>query len=130
MISPVGRSMLTDHPIRPDRLSEVAFLKNNPRFLPGNHEANLAITDRFRALAAELGEPAAALANAWLLSRGPHILPIPGTRSVGHFQECLRGGEITLTPEILARIDTVLPAGWAHGDRYDAVQWVGPERYC
>ena len=128
--SPVGRSLLTDDPIRPDRIAEVDFLRVNPRFQPGNHEANLAITDRFRALAAELGEPAAALAIAWLLSRGDHILPIPGTRSVRHLHEARRGTEITLTPEILARIDAILPVGWAHGDRYDTVQWVGPERFC
>ncbi|WP_068304914.1 aldo/keto reductase [Pararhodobacter sp. CCB-MM2] len=128
--SPVGRSLLTDHPILPDRITEIPFMASNPRFQPGNHEANLKITDGFRALAAEMGEPAAALANAWLLTRGEHVLPIPGTRSVEHFKECLRGAEITLTAEDVARIEAVLPVGWAHGDRYDDAQWIGPERYC
>ena len=31
--------------------------------------------------------------------------------------------------EDMARIDKVLPVGWAHGDRYNADQWVGPERF-
>lgn len=128
--SPVGRSMLTDAPLRPEHIDAVAFLKINPRFQPVNHAANLAITDRFRVLAADMGEPAAALAIAWLLSRGEHVLPIPGTRSVAHFREAVRGAEMTLSAEDLARIEAVLPVGWAHGDRYDAVQWVGPERYC
>ncbi|GAB4268885.1 MAG: aldo/keto reductase [Pararhodobacter sp.] len=128
--SPLGRSLLTDDPIRPERVAEIAFLKVNPRFQPGNHEANLAQTDRFRALAAEMGEPAAALAIAWVLARGDHVLPIPGTRSVAHFREAVRGAEITLSAEDIARIEAVLPVGWAHGDRYDAVQWIGPERYC
>ncbi len=128
--SPVGRSLLTDHPLRPEQAASIAFLRTNPRFSPENHVANLAITDGFRALAAEMGEPAAALANAWLLSRGAHVLPIPGTRSVAHFRESLRGAEISLTLEDLARIEAVLPVGWAHGDRYDVGQWVGPERYC
>ena len=128
--SPVGRSLLTDHPIRPEGLAAVPFLQVNPRFLPGNHEANLAVTDRFRALAAEMGEPAAALAIAWLLTRGDHVLPIPGTRSLAHLREAIRGTELRLSAEDLARIDAVLPAGWAQGDRYDAVQWIGPERFC
>lgn len=128
--SPVGRSMLTDNPVRPDRIGDIAFLHSNPRFVGENLVANLKITDAFRALAAEMGEPAAALANAWLLTRGEHILPIPGTRSTAHFAECLRGAEITLSPEALARIDAVLPVGWAHGDRYDVTQWIGPERFC
>ncbi|MCW1934036.1 aldo/keto reductase [Pararhodobacter zhoushanensis] len=128
--SPVGRSMLTDNPVRPDRIGDIAFLHSNPRFVGENLVANLKITDAFRALAAEMGEPAAALANAWLLTRGEHILPIPGTRSTAHFAECLRGAEITLSAEALARIDAVLPVGWAHGDRYDVTQWIGPERFC
>ncbi|WP_127105895.1 aldo/keto reductase [Pararhodobacter zhoushanensis] len=128
--SPVGRSMLTDNPVRPDRIGDIAFLHSNPRFVGENLVANLKITDAFRALAAEMGEPAAALANAWLLTRGEHILPIPGTRSTAHFAECLRGAEIMLSAEALARIDAVLPVGWAHGDRYDVTQWIGPERFC
>jgi len=128
--SPVGRSLLTDRPLRPEGIGAVPFLKKNPRFLPGNHEANLAITDRFRALAAEMGEPAAALAIAWVLAQGEHVLPIPGTRSVEHLREAIRGAELSLNADDIARIEAVLPIGWAHGDRYDDVQWVGPERYC
>jgi len=128
--SPVGRSLLTDDPIRPDRVKSIAFLATNPRFAPGNHEANLAITDGFRALAAGMGVPAAGLACAWLLAQGPHVLPIPGTRSVAHWRECLAGAAITLTPGDIGRIEAVLPVGWAHGDRYDGPQWIGPERYC
>jgi aryl-alcohol dehydrogenase-like predicted oxidoreductase len=128
--SPVGRSLLTDHPIRPEGLGAVPFLQVNPRFMPGNHEANLAVTDRFRALAADMGEPAAALAIAWLLSRGEHVLPIPGTRSLAHLREAIRGAHMVLSAEDLARIEAVLPPGWAQGDRYDAVQWLGPERFC
>lgn len=128
--SPVGRSILTDRPLRPGGLDQIPFLKGNPRFLPGNHEANLTISDGFRALAAEMGEPAAAVAIAWLLAQGEHVLPIPGTRHVAHFREAIRGAQLTLDAEDLARIAAVLPIGWAHGDRYDAVQWIGPERYC
>ena len=87
------------------------------------------MTDRFRALAAEMGEPAAALAIAWLIARGDHVLPIPGTKNLSHLAELLRGTEITLTGEDLSRIDAILPVGWAHGDRYNDMQWEGPERY-
>lgn len=128
--SPVGRSLLTDDPIRGERLGGIRFLQANPRFQGENLVHNLTITDRFRALAAEMGEPAAALAIAWLLSRGEHVLPIPGTRHVAHLREAARGAELHLSSEDIARIEAVLPVGWAHGDRYDDVQWIGPERYC
>ena len=127
--SPVGRSFLTDAPFPHDKAQGLVFTKANPRFLQPNYAANIAATDRFRALARDRGEPAAALAIAWLIAQGDHVLPIPGTKSPAHFAELVRGTEIDLTPEDIAAIEKVLPVGWAHGDRYSADQWVGPERY-
>ncbi|EPX79688.1 aldo/keto reductase [Salipiger mucosus] len=128
--SPTGRSLLTDSPIAPGRVPEVAFLAANPRFQQPELGYNLAATDRFRALAAEMGVPAAGLAMAWLLARSGSTIPIPGTRSVEHFRELLAGAEMTLGADDMARIEAVLSVGWCHGDRYTAAQWVGPERYC
>ncbi len=127
--SPVGRSLLTDSPLSYDFATQSPFLKQNPRFLQPNYDANIAATNRLRALAAEMGEPTAALANAWLLAQGDHILPIPGTRSIAHMRECLRGTELTLSDGDLAAIEVALPVGWAHGDRYSDSQWIGPERF-
>lgn len=128
--SPLARSMLTDHPLRPEVVADLPFLKVNPRFMAPNHARNLEITDGFRRLAADMGVPAAGLAIAWCLARGDHVVPIPGTRSVTHFRELLAGAEMALSPADMARIEAVLPVGWAHGDRYSDDQWVGPERYC
>ncbi|MDA4845743.1 aldo/keto reductase [Hoeflea poritis] len=128
--SPVGRSLLTDNPITPQRIADVPFLGQNPRFMEPNLTENLRITEGYRRLAAEMGISAAGLANAWLLTRGDHVIPIPGTRSVDHLRECVSGAELTLTESDLERIEAVLPVGWAHGDRYSDAQWIGPERYC
>jgi aryl-alcohol dehydrogenase-like predicted oxidoreductase len=128
--SPVGRSLLTDNPIPKKRIPNLPFLAGNPRFMEPNLSENLAITDGFRQLAAEMGTSAAALANAWLLSRGEHVIPIPGTRSIDHLNECMAGADLVLSEADLARIDAILPVGWAHGDRYSDAQWIGPERYC
>ena len=127
--SPVGRAFLTDAPFSYEFAQSMDFTKGNPRFMQPNYDANIAATDRFRALAAQMGEPAAALAIAWLIAQGDHILPIPGTKNMAHLKELLRGTEIDLSKADLDRIETVLPVGWAHGDRYNAAQWEGPERY-
>lgn len=127
--SPVGRGLLTDRPPTPKSIAESEFLKVNPRFLEPNLSANLQATDGFRALARELDTPAAALAVAWLLHQGEHVLAIPGTRSVEHLRELAAGGRLALDPEALAAIERTLPVGWAHGDRYSSGQWVGPERF-
>lgn len=128
--SPVGRAILTDRPLDAKRLEEVPFMKGNPRFQEPNLSANLAANGRFRALAAEYGEAAASLAIAWLLHQGEHVLPIPGTRSTAHLREAARGAQLKLTADDFARINAVLPVGWAHGDRYSVDQWNGPERFC
>lgn len=128
--SPVGRGVLTDRPHRADAIASMPFLKTNPRFVEPNLSVNIAATAPFRALAAEMGTSAAALSIAWLLTRGEHVLPIPGTRSVAHLGELAAGAALSLSDADLARIDAVLSIGWAHGDRYSEDQWIGPERYC
>ncbi len=128
--SPVGRSFLTDAPFGLDKINDIGFLKTNERFQEPNYSANIAQTDKFRALAADMGIAAAGLAIAWLIAKGDHVIPIPGTKSVAHLDELLQGADKTLSADDIARIETVLPVGWAYGDRYNADQWVGPERYC
>lgn len=128
--SPVGRSMLTDRPLTAEEVAALPFLKTNPRFTAPHYARNVALSEGLRKLAAEMELPTAGLAIAWLLAQGPHVLPIPGTRSVAHFNEYLKGVEANLNADDLARIEQVMPIGWAHGDRYGVDQWTGPERYC
>ncbi|MBL9059167.1 MAG: aldo/keto reductase [Mangrovicoccus sp.] len=128
--SPVGRGLLTDRGPEPPTLTASPFFRNNPRFQPETLVLNRAATDPFRRLAAEAGLPAAALAIGWLLSRGAGVIPIPGTRSPAHLAELAQGAEAPLTPDLIAAIETALPVGWAHGDRYSVPQWIGPERFC
>lgn len=127
--SPVGRSLLTDRPLTPEKVAELDFVRINPRFMPPNLEANLAITEGFRQFASSMGVAASSLAIAWVLHQGEHIIPIPGTRSTEHLRELAAATEITITDDILVELDRILPVGWAHGDRYSDKQWNGPEKY-
>lgn len=128
--SPVGRSLLTDTPHSREKAETMAFLKNNPRFMEPNLGFNIKATDKLRQLASDMGVKTASLAIAWLLHKGDHVIPIPGTRSVEHLKELAAGTSIRLSDDDMQTIEKTLPIGWAHGDRYSAVQWTGPERYC
>ena len=128
--SPVGRTLLTDRPLSLKAAQGLDFLRGNPRFLSPKSEANIAATEDFRAYAADHNMAAASLAIAWVLAQGEHILPIPGTRSVGHLNELAAARDIAVTEQMKTEIEAILPVGWAHGDRYSQAQWVGPERYC
>lgn len=126
--SSVGRGILTDQ--LPDRGALGQFREANPRFQEPNYTANLVYAERFQELAASKGMAAATLANAWVLHQGDHLIPIPGTRSPDHLLENIAAAEVELSEADIAEIETVLPVGFAHGDRYSDSQSVGPERYC
>ena len=128
--SPVGRSFLTDTPLSYTAAQELPFLANNPRFMEPNFSANIAAVAPFKEFANQIGMSAAGLAIAWTLAQGDHVIPIPGTRSTVHFAQLLEGATRDLSLDELAMIEKILPVGWAHGDRYSAVQWNGPEKYC
>jgi pyridoxine 4-dehydrogenase len=62
-------------------------------------------------VAARLGSTPMQVALAWLLHRSPNILLIPGTSSVAHLRENMAGGRLTLSPQILAKLDGIAAAG-------------------
>ena len=128
--SPVARGMFGITP--PDRaaFAERDFRRNNPRFMDPNFDANLKKVAKLRAFAAERGWSMPALAIAWVLAQGEHLIPIPGTRSPEHLEQNAAGADIKLTAEDLGQIEEIAPIGFAHGPRYDEGQRVGPEEYC
>lgn len=128
--SPVGRGIFADTAPDFDAFPETDFRRSCPRFINGNYERNNAIIDPFREYARSKGWNTAALATAWTLAQGDHIIPIPGTRSPGHLEELAQSLEIKLGPKELAEIEAILPIGFAHGNRYSATQLPGTELYC
>lgn len=128
--SPLSRGLLTDVVLDEGRISQSSFLREIPRYQEPNLSANLSRGAMFREIAQQYGTTAAALAIAWLLSRGEHIIPIPGTHNPAHLRDLAAGAELRLDPAIIEIINAALPPGWIHGDRYSAEQWVGVERYC
>jgi pyridoxine 4-dehydrogenase len=47
------------------------------------------------------------VALAWLLQRAPNILLIPGTSAVAHLRENLAAGQLMLSPQTLAQLDSI-----------------------
>ena len=128
--SPLARGMVSSVTPNPATFLEKDFRKNNPRFLEPNFAFNVPYAKAFQAYAQDHGTTATALALAWCLARGENIIPIPGTRTPDHLAECAAASALTVTPDMMAEIEHVLPVGWAHGDRYSQAQWNGPEGYC
>ena len=62
----------------------------------------------------------AQLALAWVLSRGEHVVALPGTRSIAHLDENLAAASLTVDTDILAAVDAMFPANALRGPRYNA----------
>ena len=116
--SPLGRGLLTGcYRSRAD-FGPDDYRQFTPRFAEGNFEANVALALKVAAVAAEKDCTPAQLALAWLLGKGPEIVPIPGTKSRARLEENLGALRVTLTPGDMARLEAVIPRGAASGERY------------
>lgn len=127
--SPLARGVFGTPMADPASFAQGEFRTRIPRFHPENWPHNRLKLLAFHDHAHSRGISPAALALAWLLDRGSHILPIPGTRSAEHLLDWVAAPEIDLTDEDRDSIDRLLPVGWAWGDRYDDAQSGTAERY-
>jgi len=118
--SPLGRGFLSGAIKSVDDLAPDDYRRNAPRFQGENFQKNLELVRSIEAMAGEIGCTAAQLALAWVMNQGEDIIAIPGTKRVALLEQNVAAGRIVLSPEQLARIDTMMPAGSAAGQRYAA----------
>ncbi|MEM8948548.1 MAG: aldo/keto reductase [Pseudomonadota bacterium] len=128
--SPLGRGIFSTKAPEPESFGPQDFRKNNPRFLEPNFSDNLKAIQPFKTLAADLCATPAALAIAWVLTSGDHLIPIPGTRSSDHLDEVASAASLSLDADVLKQINSMLPPGFAYGHRYSDAQQIGVELYC
>lgn len=112
--SPLGRGLLTGAISSRDELPDNDFRRTNPRFLDENFEHNLRCAAQVREIAAEVGATPAQVALAWLLAKGPDIVPIPGTKRVARLEENVGADAVELDAEQMARLDGLTPALGGH----------------
>ena len=116
--SPVGRGVLANGVRNVADLPENDFRRTMPRFDAENWPKNLALIDQFDALAAEAGVTPAQLSLAWVLSRGNHIVTIPGTGSIAHMEANIARWDWELPAELATRLDALINQQTVAGARY------------
>ncbi|MGV9005986.1 MAG: aldo/keto reductase [Brevundimonas sp.] len=116
--SPLGRGFLSGAIRSIDDLEEGDFRRTNPRFMGENFQKNLDLVEAVKTLGAARGATAAQLALAWVLSRGDHLVPIPGTRRIATLEENAAAVDMVLTAGELAAIEAIFSMGAAVGERY------------
>lgn len=118
--SPVGRGFLAGAAHDPAAFEDTDFRKNMPRFQGEALAANLKVYEAFAALAREAGCTPAQLCLAWLLRKGDDIIPIPGTGSPAHMRENAAAADISLSDDLVSRIDGAVNGHTVVGSRYPA----------
>jgi len=118
--SPTARGFLTGKLRDVSGLDPKDIRRGMPRFQGENFAANLELLDGYTALADEAGCTPAQLALAWLLAKGGHIVPIPGTTSMEHLVENIGGASVTLAPAMLDKLDATINRRTVTGPRYNA----------
>lgn len=117
--SPLGRGFLTGAAKPASEFPEGDFRRSgDPRLQGANFDANVRATGFFRDFAQRKGITPAQLALAWLLHKGPDIVPIPGTKRRKYLEENLRAAEVKLDDDEMHALDAALPPGRASGERY------------
>jgi len=116
--SPLGRGFLTGAIKSPDDFDADDYRRTSPRFQGENFAKNLALVAKVEDLAKDKHCTAAQLALAWVLTRGEHVVPIPGTRRIAALEENIAALDVTLSATELAEIDAIFPPHAAMGARY------------
>ncbi len=118
--SPVARGVLAGAVRDPAALSEKDLRRTMPRFAAERWPHNRALVDAFEAIAAREGVTPAQLSLAWVLSRGRHVVAIPGTANATHLAENFARWDWDLPVAVGEELDALINAQTVSGSRYTA----------
>jgi aryl-alcohol dehydrogenase-like predicted oxidoreductase len=116
--SPLGRGFLTGALCDPGEMEAKDLRRGMPRFAPDTYAKNLQLLEPLARIALEVGCTSGQLALAWLLQRGKHVIPIPGTTSVAHLLDNLAAADVRLTGTQVECLDSLVNQRTVSGARY------------
>lgn len=119
--SPLGRGFLTGALTSDDTNFMDSDMRSKlPRFSAENIKANQSLVELVKNISANVKATPAQIALAWILRRGPWIVPIPGTTKLHRLEENLGALGLNLSDNEWEKIDEALSRIEIVGDRYTA----------
>lgn len=115
--APLGRGFLAGNVQRAESYPPTDWRHDDPRFQGDNFDANLRAATAVKSLAAQKAATPAQICLAWLLHKGPDIVPIPGTKRRLYLEENLAAAWISLSPEDMVALESALAR--VAGPRYN-----------
>ena len=116
--SPLGKGFLTGRIDEGTAFADGDLRNTVPRFSAEARKANSDLIAHLGRIAERHMATPAQVSLAWLLSRTPKVVPIPGTTKPHRLDENLGASSLTLTPDDLAEIETALAETKITGERY------------
>lgn len=120
--APLSRGLLSGAITSLDELAENDRRRDMPRFQSDTLPNNLQLVDALTEIADQHQVSRAAIAIAWVLSRGSDVVPIPGCSRRTTLRDSLSALAVTLSDSELVKIDTALATITIEGTRYPAKQ--------
>jgi aryl-alcohol dehydrogenase-like predicted oxidoreductase len=118
--SPLGRGFLTGAVKRAEDYPADDFRRNDPRYQGANYDANVAAAQTVRDIALAKHVKPGQIALAWLLHKGPSVVPIPGTKRRTYLEENVAAASIALNTKEMQALDDALAPNKVSGPRYSA----------
>lgn len=116
--SPLGRGFLTGRFQNKAEFGDGDFRTQMPRFSEKARSTNRRIADVIAEMAIQKECSSAQLSLAWLLSKGPNIVPIPGTKQRRYLEDNAASVEVTLSTEEQRQLETATNEISVVGERY------------
>jgi aryl-alcohol dehydrogenase-like predicted oxidoreductase len=116
--SPLARGFLANPALDPSAFADKDLRRTMPRFQSPHFERNRELLKKFMELAGLAGCSIAQLALAWLLTRGEHIIAIPGTTSIAHLEANMEAARLNPDPDLLDRAGALINQHTVSGPRY------------
>ena len=116
--SPLSRGLLTGTIRTENDLDGSDWRRDVPRFQGANLAHNVALLAPLEEMATRMSTTSAAVAIAWLLSRGEDIIPLVGMGRPSSVERALEARDVHLTPDDVAVLDAAFPIGAPAGTRY------------
>ena len=126
--APLGRGFLTGAVKRAEEYPEGDFRRNDPRYQGENFDANMRAASAVREIAKRKGATPGQIALAWLLHKGPDIVPIPGTKRRKYLEENVGAANVSLNTQEMATLDATLAPEKIAGPRYNEKQMAMVDR--
>jgi pyridoxine 4-dehydrogenase len=113
----LSRGLIGGH-FTKDVMNAKDYRSHSPRFSAANIDQNLALVEKIRTIADDIGVSVAQVAIAWVAAQGQDILPVVGARRRDRLTEALGSLDVKLTPAHLKALADAIPADAAAGGRY------------